>query len=89
MKAKNGLNYESNPKHTPGGQGFRPNAGIEPVNSFELFGESVSVNLKDKIHKSRYTMDNKGNIHRFSPDNRGNYHWSGSTADKIKLNIPN
>ena len=89
IKAKNGLNYESNPKHTPGGQGFRPNAGIEPVNSFELFGESVSVNLKDKIHKSRYTMDNKGNIHRFSPDNRGNYHWSGSTADKIKLNIPN
>jgi|GEM_PF-4861446 hypothetical protein len=32
-KASNGLDYQSNPKHTPGQPGNRPNAGIEPKNS--------------------------------------------------------
>ncbi len=34
---KNGLTYKSNTKHTRGQPGNRPNAGIEPKNSFELF----------------------------------------------------
>jgi len=37
---KNGLTYKSNPKHTRGQPGNRPNAGIEPRNSFELFENS-------------------------------------------------
>lgn len=81
--AKNGLMYQSNPKHTPGVNGTNPMAGIEPRNSFNLFEDSVSITLKnDPYHKHRYTVDSNGDIHRFSPDNTGNYHWSGSTADK-------
>ena len=45
-KASNGLGYKSNPKHTPGQPGNRPNAGTEPRNSFELFGDSTPSNKK-------------------------------------------
>ncbi|WP_432368729.1 hemagglutinin repeat-containing protein [Pantoea allii] len=75
--AMNGLKVESNTKHTPGAQGFRPNAGIEPRNSLELFGRSVSVDG----NKARYSMGADGAIHRYFPDNAGTYHWSGSTGD--------
>ncbi|MGP2543994.1 hemagglutinin repeat-containing protein [Yersinia sp. 2541 StPb PI] len=75
--ASNGLKVESNTKHTPGAQGFRPDAGIEPRNSLELFGSSVSVDG----NKARYSMGNDGAIHRYFPDNVGTYHWSGSTGD--------
>ncbi len=36
-KASNGLVYQSNSKHTLGGEGNRPNAGIEPKNSLTNF----------------------------------------------------
>lgn len=75
--ANNGLTVESNTKHTPGAQGFRPSAGIEPRNSLELFGNSISIDG----NKARYSMGIDGSIHRFFPDNVGTYHWSGSTGD--------
>nr|WP_258379106.1 VENN motif pre-toxin domain-containing protein [Pantoea ananatis] len=85
VTASNGLNYQSNPKHT-----INPprNAGIEPRNSLSLFENSVSVNAKNQ--KARYTMDDSGNIHQFMPDNTGNWHWAGSTADERNpLILPN
>ncbi|GAB2945749.1 VENN motif pre-toxin domain-containing protein [Hafnia psychrotolerans] len=75
--ASNGLTVESNTKHTPGAQGFRPSAGIEPKNSLELFGNSVSIDG----NKARYSIGTDGSIHRYFPDNTGIYHWSGSTSD--------
>ena len=78
-KASNGLGYKSNPKHTPGQPGNRPNAGTEPRNSFELFGDSTPSN---KNPRQRYTYEKStGTLHRFSPtENDGSlWHWSGST----------
>ena len=75
--ASNGLKVESNTKHTPGAQGFRPNAGIEPRDSLDLFENSISL----IGNKARYSMGNDGSIHRYFPDNTGTYHWSGSTGD--------
>lgn len=78
--SSNGLSYKSNPKHTLGEQGNRPNAGIEPKNSLDLFGDSVFPKIGNQ--KARFTMDKNGDIHQFMPDGTGNYHWAGSTADK-------
>ena len=90
VKANNGIIYQSNSKHTLGGIGNRPNAGIEPKNSLSIFENSVPLTIKGKEHKARYTIDSNGDIHRFSPDNTGGFHWSGSTADqKNKLELPN
>ncbi|MEM6053001.1 hypothetical protein AAH450_20845 [Erwinia sp. P7711] len=78
--ASNGLKVESNPKHTPGAQGFRPNAGIEPRSSLDLFERSIAT----KDPKIRLSIDSEGNIHRLfntSKDGTGSFHWSGSTAD--------
>ncbi|WP_413729222.1 hypothetical protein ACL2XN_18545 [Sodalis sp. RH22] len=79
--ANNGLKVESNAKHTPGAQGSRPNAGVEPRNSLELFDHSIAT----KDPKIRLAIDNNGNIHRFfntSKDGKGNFHWSGSSGDE-------
>ncbi|WP_064621917.1 hypothetical protein [Moraxella catarrhalis] len=46
---KNGLSYKSNQKHTLGQPGNRTNAGIEPENSFKLFGNSVSGGDKSML----------------------------------------
>ncbi|WP_051940884.1 hypothetical protein [Stenoxybacter acetivorans] len=79
------LTYQSNPKHTPGEQGNRWNAGIEPKNSVDLFKDSLQLDPK---LPTRYTVDINGDIHRFSFDNVNSYHWSGSTADKLtKLEV--
>ncbi|MGL6619122.1 hemagglutinin repeat-containing protein [Aeromonas hydrophila] len=78
--ASNGFKVESNTKHTPGAPGFRPNAGIEPKNSMDLFEHSIAT----KDPKVRLSIDNDGNIHRFfntSKDGTGTYHWSGSSGD--------
>ena len=78
--ASNGLKIESNSKHTPGAQGFRPNAGVEPRNSLDLFDSSIAT----KDPKIRLSIDSDGNIHRFfntSKDGTGTFHWSGSTGD--------
>ncbi|EOI5798900.1 VENN motif pre-toxin domain-containing protein [Cronobacter dublinensis] len=78
--ANNGLKVESNTKHTPGAQGFRPTAGIEPKNSFVLFERSIPT----KNPKIRLSIDADGHIHRFfnsSKDGTGAFHWSGSTGD--------
>lgn len=78
--ASNGLKVESNTKHTPGAQGFRPNAGIEPRNSLDIFERSIAT----KDPKIRLSIDSDGNIHRFfntSKDGTGTFHWSGSTSD--------
>lgn len=77
--ASNGLKVESNTKHTPGAQGFRPNAGVEPRNSLDLFERSIAT----KDPKVRLSIDSDGNIHRFfntSKDGTGTFHWSGSTG---------
>ncbi len=55
--------YKSNPKHTLGQAGNRPNAGIEPRDSFELF-EASKV-----IGKQRFSIDANGEIHRFMNSN--------------------
>ncbi|NIF47131.1 filamentous hemagglutinin N-terminal domain-containing protein [Enterobacter sp. Ap-1006] len=85
--AKNGLNYQSNPKHTPGQQGYSFNAGTEPKNSIDLFGTSVVGG------KKRYSIDAEGNVHQFTNTNDGTWHWSGSTGDKTvplkKSDVPN
>ena len=85
--AKNGLSYQSNPKHTPGQQGYSFNAGTEPKNSIDLFGVSIVGG------KKRYAMDAEGNVHQFTNTNDGTWHWSGSTGDKTvpmkKSDVPN
>lgn len=79
----NGLQVESNPKHTPGMEGNRSNAGTEPRNSLDLFNSSVPGG--DGV---RYAIDSDGNINRFSSDGNGVYHWSGSTGDaSAPLNV--
>ncbi|PQQ31922.1 hemagglutinin [Photorhabdus luminescens] len=75
----NGLTYKSNPKHTLGQQGNRPNAGIEPKGSVDLFSHSISSASKEK---QRYSIDSEKNVHRFSYSNDGTWHWSGSTGDQ-------
>ena len=76
-KASNGLDYQSNPKHTLGQPGNSPNAGIEPQNSLELFGNSVQ---STKNPNQRYAYDEStGTLHRFFNDGNGTWHWSGST----------
>jgi len=77
--ANNGLIYKSNPKHTLGGEGNRPNAGIEPKNSLELFNKSIPVSGDSN---KRYSVDSKGNIHQFTYEGTGSniYHWAGRTG---------
>jgi len=86
-KAANGLVYQSNGKHTPGQVGYNRNAGTEPTNSIQLFGNSVENG------KKRYALDEKGNVHQFTNTNDGSWHWSGSTGDASvplkKSDIPN
>jgi filamentous hemagglutinin len=76
MTANNGFQVESNPKHTPGMAGNNPNAGTEPPNSLDLFNSSVSGK-----GRTRYAIDDQGNLNRFSNDGNGVFHWSGSTGD--------
>lgn len=77
-RASNGLDYESNPKHTPGQQGSRRNAGTEPRNSLKLFEQSVPTSTNPN---HRYTYDRQtGILHRFFNDGNGTWHWSGSTS---------
>ncbi|WP_240153692.1 VENN motif pre-toxin domain-containing protein, partial [Erwinia amylovora] len=90
--AQNGLVYKSNPKHTPGQQSNRPNAGIEPQNSLEIFEKSIPSTKKYGNKEVRYAIDQNGSVHRFEGTN-GEYHWNGSTGDKKnplnKNDIPN
>lgn len=75
--AANGLDYQSNPKHTPGQPGNRPNAGIEPQNSLDLFAASVQSSQNPN---QRFTYDGEtGTLHRFYNDGNDTWHWSGST----------
>ncbi len=77
--AQNGLKIESNTKHTPGQLGNRPNAGIEPRNSLELFNNSIPDPKKQGV---QWSVDADGGIHRFSgKGGDGTYHWNGSTSD--------
>lgn len=57
----NSLRIESNSKHTPGAKGSRPNAGIEPKNSLDLFEHSIAT----KDSNIKLSIDSDGNIHRF------------------------
>ncbi|MBO4458220.1 MAG: hypothetical protein J5802_10915 [Butyrivibrio sp.] len=77
VTASNGLDYESNAKHTPGAQGNRRNAGTEPRNSLELFEKSVPTKKDPDV---RFSYDKgTGTVHRFYNDGNGTWHWSGST----------
>jgi filamentous hemagglutinin len=76
ITADNGLQIQSNSKHTPGMPGNRPNAGTEPRNSLDLFEKSVPGG-----ERVRYAIDADGNINRFSGDKNGVYHWNGATGD--------
>ncbi|MGB3434168.1 hemagglutinin repeat-containing protein [Achromobacter sp.] len=79
--ASNGLVYKSNSKHTAGQEGNRPNAGIEPSNSFSLFENSVPSSNSYQNKEVRFSVDASGNIHRFEGSN-GQFHWNGSSGDK-------
>lgn len=71
------LTYKSNSKHTLGGDGNRPDAGIEPRNSFELFEDSKVSSKNGK----RYTYEKSTDtVHRFAPSggNGTEWHWNGS-----------
>lgn len=81
--ASNGLVYKSNPKHTAGQLGNRPNEGIEPQDSLKLFESSVSSSKKYSNKEVRFSVDSKGNVHRFEGTN-GEYHWNGSSGDQKK-----
>lgn len=85
--ASNGLIYQSNGKHTPNQPGYSRDAGTEPKNSIELFGNSIESG------KKRYSIDKEGNVHQFTNTNDGSWHWSGSTGDKSvplkKSEVPN
>ncbi|MBR1375884.1 MAG: hypothetical protein IJ566_07340 [Cardiobacteriaceae bacterium] len=73
------LYYKSNPKHTPGNNGYNPKkVGTEPKNSLDLFKKSVKFSGDD----ARYAVDEYGNVHKFQDTNDGSYHWSASTGDK-------
>ena len=75
IKANNGLIIESNSKHTLGGTGNRPNAGIEPKDSLKLFESSVEGG------KKRYAIDSEGRIHQFNSNKEGDrWHWAGRTG---------
>ena len=78
-KASNGLYYQSNPKHTPGQPGNRPNAGVEPRNSLELFESSIESRQQPNV---RFALDKTtGYLHRFFSDAQGTlWHWSGATG---------
>ncbi|ANI61886.1 two-partner secretion domain-containing protein [Pseudomonas sp. GR 6-02] len=78
--ASNGLTYQSNSKHTPGQVGNRPNAGIEPQNSLDLFGQSIKSPITYPNKVVTFAKDENGNVHRFEGTN-GVYHWNGSTGD--------
>ena len=80
VTADNGLEVKSNPKHTPGMDGNRSNAGTEPRNSLDLFNSSVPGG-----EGVRYAIDSNGNINRFFSDGTGVYHWSGATGDPSAL----
>jgi filamentous hemagglutinin len=56
--------------------GSRPNAGVEPKNSLDLFGSSVLGG------KKRYAKDEDGSVHQFTNANDGTWHWAGSTGDE-------
>ncbi len=73
--ADNGLDYQSNPKHTPNQPGYNRRAGTEPPNSLALFGTSTQSGRK------RYAKDEHGAVHQFTNTNDGSWHWSGSTSD--------
>nr|WP_301292294.1 hemagglutinin repeat-containing protein [Erwinia aphidicola] len=91
IKVSNGLVYKSNPKHTLGQQGNRPNAGIEPKDSLSLFEHSIPSPKQYPNKEVRFAVDSQGNVHRFEGTN-GQYHWNGSTGDKNALTsgqIPN
>lgn len=55
-QASNGLIYQSNGKHTPNQLGYSREAGTEPKNSIELFGNSIESG------KKRYSIDKDGNV---------------------------
>ena len=74
MKSKNGLNYKSHEKHSLGTSSNRPNAGIEPTDSFQLFEKSF------QSKNTRYAVDSKGNINQFFYNNFDSWHWSGRTG---------
>ncbi|WP_239002430.1 hypothetical protein [Photorhabdus khanii] len=78
--ASNGLTYKSNPKHTPGGDGNRKNAGIEPKDSLILFENSIPSSKNYNNKEVRFSVDKNGNVHRFEGTN-GEYHWNGSSGD--------
>jgi len=72
--AENGLMYKSNSKHTLGMPGNRLDAGIEPMNSLELFNSSI------QLGKKRYALDGNGNVNQFAYSNDGTWHWAGRSG---------
>lgn len=90
VTAKNGAKVESNPMHTPKTGKMKPNKGVEPKNSLEIFEKS-----KMTSDGTRWTRDANGDVHRFfrnskrPPSADDLYHWTGNTGaarNPLKLN---
>lgn len=75
------LDYQSHTKHTRGGDGNTPEAGLEPRNSLELFEKSIQQG------KKRYAIDSEGRIHQFHSNYEGTlWHW---LVEQEKINLKN
>ena len=78
VEATNGLTYKSNPKHTSGygGQNGNLDAGLEPLNSLQLFEKSVATTSQGS--NKRFVVDANGVVNQFSLTKGTTYHWSGT-----------
>ncbi len=67
----------TNPKHVPGGNGFRPNAGIQPADYAEAYQGSI------KVGGAWWGVSTDGkSIYRYFDSRDGTVHWAGSTGDQ-------
>lgn len=67
----------TNPKHVPGGEGFRPNAGIQPPDYAEAYQGAV------KVDGAWWGVSADGkSIYRYFESGDGTVHWAGSTGDE-------
>ncbi|WP_324711153.1 hypothetical protein [Pseudomonas citronellolis] len=66
----------TNPKHVPGGDGFRPSAGVQPSDYADAYKSAV------KIGNAWWGVSTDGqSIYRYFESGDGTVHWAGSTGD--------
>ncbi|MDO5640380.1 MAG: hypothetical protein Q4G28_11000 [Neisseria sp.] len=87
VTAANGLQYQSNIKHSGRGVGAKAGdeASIEPKNSLDLFNASIPTTNSNR--KTRYSYDG-GVLHQFFDDGNGVYHWAGTKGKTDFHEVP-